>query len=147
MRNNTHSILIGYIVWIFGIFGAHRFYYGKTVSGIIWFLTFGLFLIGWLVDLFLIPSMDREADMRYTEGPTSYTVAWILLAFLGGLGIHRLYLGKWLTGGLWLLFALASVLTFPPIALIFLLFWLYDLCTLNEQVDALNREVREAYAS
>ena len=27
--NNTHSMLIGYILWIFGFTGAHRFYYGK----------------------------------------------------------------------------------------------------------------------
>ena len=56
-----HSKLIGYILWIFGFMGAHRFYYGKPVTGTIWFFTLGLFLIGWIVDLFLIPSMDRQA--------------------------------------------------------------------------------------
>ena len=28
-----HSKLIGYILWIFGFMGAHRFYYGKPVTG------------------------------------------------------------------------------------------------------------------
>eukprot|EP01026_Neomeris_dumetosa_P032457 TRINITY_DN25784_c0_g1_i4.p5 TRINITY_DN25784_c0_g1~~TRINITY_DN25784_c0_g1_i4.p5 ORF type:complete len:112 (+),score=5.45 TRINITY_DN25784_c0_g1_i4:206-541(+) len=52
--NNTHSKLVGYLAWIFGIWGAHRFYYGKPVTGIIWFFTFGLFFIGWIIDFFLI---------------------------------------------------------------------------------------------
>lgn len=38
---------------------SHRFYYGKPVSGTIWFFTAGLLLIGWIIDLFLIPSMAR----------------------------------------------------------------------------------------
>ena len=36
---------------ILGIFGIHRFYAGKTGSGILYFFTLGLFGIGWLVDL------------------------------------------------------------------------------------------------
>ena len=45
----THSKLIGYVLWIFGFTGSHRFYYGKPVSGTIWFFTVGLLLhIGWL---------------------------------------------------------------------------------------------------
>ena len=32
--NNTHSKLIGYILWLFGFTGSHRFYYGKPVTGI-----------------------------------------------------------------------------------------------------------------
>ena len=28
---------IGYLLWIFGFMGAHRFYYGRPVSGTIWF--------------------------------------------------------------------------------------------------------------
>ena len=33
--NDTHSKIIGYILWIFGFTGSHRFYYGKPVSGTI----------------------------------------------------------------------------------------------------------------
>ena len=56
MRQNTHSTLIGYLLWIFGFLGSHRFYYGKPITGTIWFFTLGLFFIGWIIDLFLIPS-------------------------------------------------------------------------------------------
>ena len=73
---DTHSKVIGYLLWLFGFTGSHRFYYGKPVSGTIWFFTLGLLLIGWIVDLFLIPSMDRAADRRFVAGPVSYSVAW-----------------------------------------------------------------------
>lgn len=127
--NNTHSITIGYLCWLFGFLGMHRFYYGKRVTGVIWFFTLGLLFIGWIIDLFLIPSMDAQADRRYVAGPIDYTVAWMLLAVppLGPLGIHRFYQGKWLTG---LLFFFTGGLLGVG--------WLYDLLTLNEQISAAN---------
>ena len=66
---DTHLKTVGYILWIFGFTGSHRFYYGRPISGTIWFFTLGLLGIGWLIDLFLIPSMDREADLRFSRGP------------------------------------------------------------------------------
>ncbi len=41
-QQDTHSKVIGYLLWIFGFTGAHRFYYGKPVTGTIWFFTLGL---------------------------------------------------------------------------------------------------------
>lgn len=115
-------------MWIFGFIGMHRFYYGKPITGVIWMLTGGVFLIGWIIDLFLIPTMEREAAGRYAAGNYDYSLAWILQLFLGYLGIHRFYLGKVISGIIWLctggLFGLG---------------WLYDFCTLNEQVDEENR--------
>jgi TM2 domain-containing membrane protein YozV len=127
MTKNTHSMLIGYILWIFGFMGAHRFYYGRPVSGTIYFFTLGLFFIGWIIDLFLIPGMDREADQRFTAGRLDYNIAWLLLGFLGVLGIHRFYLGKWGTGILYLLSAG-----------VFGIGILYDFWTLNRQVSEIN---------
>ena len=46
--------------------------------------------------------MDREADFRFREGPINYSLSWILLTFLGVFGIHRMYMGKCLTGLLYL---------------------------------------------
>ncbi len=125
--NQTHSAVIGYVLWIFGFTGSHRFYFGKPVSGTIWFFTVGLFLIGWIVDLFLIPSMARQADRRYLAGRIDYSLAWILLTFLGWLGIHRFYMGKWGTGILYLL-----TLGLFGIGII------YDFWTLNSQISELN---------
>jgi TM2 domain-containing membrane protein YozV len=127
--SDTHSKTIGYLLWIFGFTGSHRFYYGKPVTGTIWFFTLGLLGIGWLIDLFLIPSMDRQADFRFQAGPVNYSAAWLLLTFLGLVGVHRMYMGKWLTGILYLL-----------TAGLFGLGYLYDYWTLNGQVDELNRQ-------
>ena len=127
MQQNTHTPLIGYLLWLFGFTGSHRFYYGRPVSGTIYFFTLGLFLIGWLVDLFLIPGMDRDADLRFTAGPLDYNVAWILLTFLGLFGVHRMYMGKWLTG---ILFLLTGGL--------FGVGYIYDYWTLNDQLSELN---------
>ena len=87
MTHDTHKKTIGYILWIFGFLGSHRFYYGKPVTGTIYFFTLGLLFIGWIIDLFLIPSMDREADLRFTSGSVDYNITWILLTFLGVFGI------------------------------------------------------------
>jgi TM2 domain-containing membrane protein YozV len=122
---------MGYLLWIFGFFGAHRFYYGRPISGTIYFFTLGLLLIGWIVDLFLIPGMDETADVRYAAGPRDFNVTWILLTFLGIFGIHRLYLGKWITAIIWFL-----------TGGLFLLGYLYDYWTLNEQISEVNRKER-----
>jgi TM2 domain-containing membrane protein YozV len=123
----THSLVIGYLVWLFGFIGAHRFYYGKPVSGTVYFFTLGIFFIGWIVDLFLIPGMEREADIRFLPGPIDYNLAWVLLVFLGFFGVHRLYMGKIWTGILYLLtFGLCG------------LGYIYDMWTLNDQVTLIN---------
>jgi TM2 domain-containing membrane protein YozV len=124
----THSVAVGYILWIFGFTGAHRFYYGKPITGTIWFFTLGLLGIGWIIDLFLIPAMERQADYRYAEGPIDFTVAWVLLTFLGMFGVHRIYMNKWITG---IIYLISGAL--------FGIGYIYDYWTLNEQIDELNR--------
>ena len=127
MQESTHTPLIGYLLWLFGFTGAHRFYYGRPISGTIYFFTLGLFLIGWLVDLLLIPGMDKEADQRFSSDPVDYNTAWILLTFLGLFGVHRMYMGKWLTGILYL-----------ATGGLFGVGYIYDYWTLNDQLSELN---------
>lgn len=123
----THSVVVGYLLWILGFLGAHRFYYGKQISGTIYFFTLGLLFIGWIVDLFLIPGMNEQADVRFYQGELDYNVSWLLLAFLGLFGIHRMYMGKWLTG---LIYLLTGGL--------FGIGYIYDLWTLNDQISLIN---------
>ncbi len=125
----THSLVIGYLLWIFGFLGAHRFYYGRQFSGTLYFLTLGLLFIGWIVDLFLIPSLNRKADIRYQPGPINYNVAWLLLTFLGLFGVHRMYMGKWVTG-------IVYLLTLG----LFGAGYIFDLWTLNDQINERNGE-------
>lgn len=125
----THSVFMGYLLWIFGFIGAHRFYYGKQVSGVIWFFTLGLFFIGWIIDLLLIPGMSEEADRRFVPGPKDYDLTWILLTFLGWLGVHRFYMEKWFTG---LLYMVSGGLLGLGI--------LWDFLTLNEQLSDVNSD-------
>ena len=127
-NNKTHSKTIGYILWLFGFTGSHRFYYGKPISGTIYFFTLGLLFIGWIVDLFLIPSMDRQAGLRFSTGNVDYNIAWVLLTFLGVFGVHRFYLGKWISGLLYLL-----------TGGFFLIGIIYDFWTLNDQITLVNR--------
>jgi TM2 domain-containing membrane protein YozV len=129
MKNGytTHPVLVGYLFWIFGIVGTHRFYFGRPLTGLLYLFTGGLLGIGWLVDAFLIPSMSEEADRRYQAGPLDYTIAWVLHVFLGIFGAHHFYMEKWITGLIYLF-----------TGGIFGLGWLYDWTCLNEQVEDAN---------
>ena len=71
--------------------------------------------------------MDRQAELRFAAGPLGYNAAWILLTFLGVLGVHRFYMGKWLSGILYLL-----------TGGLFLVGVVYDYWTLNEQLTLIN---------
>ena len=126
-RNDTHLKTFGYILWIFGFTGSHRFYYGKPVTGTIWFFTLGLLGIGWIIDLFLIPGMDRQAGLRFQAGEIDYNLAWILLTFLGLFGVHRMYMGKWISGLIYLF-----------TGGIFGIGLLYDFWTVNDQISLVN---------
>jgi TM2 domain-containing membrane protein YozV len=124
---HSHLKTVGYILWIVGFTGSHRFYFGKPISGTVYFFTLGLLGIGWLIDLFLIPSLYRQANLRFRTGRVDYTVAWILLTFLGLLGVHRMYMGKWFTGIIYLL--TGGILGIG---------YLCDFWTLNDQITVAN---------
>ena len=126
-ETQTHSLLVGYLLWILGFLGAHRFYYGKQLSGTIYFFTLGLLFIGWFVDLFLIPGMNEKADILFNPGKIDFNVCWLLLTFLGLFGIHRMYMGKWITGLIYL--CTGGLLGFG---------YIYDFWTLNDQISLIN---------
>ena len=123
----THRKLVGYLLWIFGFTGSHRFYFGRPVTGTIWFFTLGLLGIGWLIDIFLIPSLHRTATLRFRTGSIDFSIAWVLLTFFGLLGLHRMYMGKWITGIVYLL-----------TAGLFGIGYLYDFWTLNDQITLIH---------
>jgi len=56
-----------------------------------------------------------------------YNISWILLTFLGLFGVHRMYMGKWISGILYL--CTAGLLGIGII---------YDFWTLNDQITLVN---------
>ena len=80
------SLLVAYILWFFlGYVGAHRFYLGRPLSGLIMlalsavtlvlsFVSFGVlgflwFVVGlwWLIDALLIPGMAAGRNSRIAD--------------------------------------------------------------------------------
>jgi TM2 domain-containing membrane protein YozV len=129
LPQQTHSVVMGYALWVFGFMGAHRFYYGKPKTGTLWLFTLGLLGIGWFIDLFLIPEMDRKADQRFKPGRLNYNVCWLMLTFLGFFGVHRFYQGKWISG---IIYFFTGALCGLGLA--------YDYWNLNDQIDAINMQ-------
>ncbi len=152
----THSKLVGYALWIFGFTGAHRFYFGKPITGSIFFILSVITAIGtstgvlmfflwpfavilgvwWFIDLFLISKIANEANHKFVNGSYNFSVAWLLHTFSGVFGAHRFYLGKWGTG---LLYLCTGGLFFVG--------WYYDFLTLNSRVSDKNAEGRPAWWS
>ncbi|MEH2295682.1 TM2 domain-containing protein [Nostoc sp.] len=76
LENNQQQkdrLLISYIlcaVGFFGVGGLHRLYNGKIGTGLLWLCTFGLFYVGQIVDLLLIPNIvdEYERNLRLKAG-------------------------------------------------------------------------------
>ncbi|MCU7836046.1 MAG: TM2 domain-containing protein [gamma proteobacterium symbiont of Taylorina sp.] len=64
MEKDTHSVLFGYIFWLFGFLGAHRFYLEKWITAILYLFTGGFFLIGYLYDLLTLNSQIAEDNQQ-----------------------------------------------------------------------------------
>jgi hypothetical protein len=61
-------VTTAYVLWFFlGILGVHRFYLGRTWSGVLFLFSLGIFGIGWIVDAFLIPQMVEEENLLGDE--------------------------------------------------------------------------------
>ncbi|MEL6322067.1 MAG: NINE protein [Cyanobacteria bacterium J06626_14] len=63
MNNINKSYLLWMLVFL-GFAGIHRLYNRKILTGILWLLTFGLFGVGQIIDLFAIPGMVDEYNAR-----------------------------------------------------------------------------------
>ncbi len=62
--DDGEALSTAYILWVIpwlGLLGAHRYYAGKPVSGLLYTCTLGFLGIGWLLDLFLMPVLVSEA--------------------------------------------------------------------------------------
>ncbi|MGB1432838.1 MAG: TM2 domain-containing protein [Candidatus Poseidoniaceae archaeon] len=61
LRPGERDLTEAYILCFFlGWFGGHRFYLGQPGLGVLYFLTFGVFGLGWLADMIRMPMMvDR----------------------------------------------------------------------------------------
>lgn len=70
INNLKKSMLTAYILWFwFGWLGLHRFYVGSNALGFIYAISLGLFGLGWLIDLILIPDLvikhNDKIDLDY----------------------------------------------------------------------------------
>ncbi|MEB3178948.1 MAG: NINE protein [Nostocaceae cyanobacterium] len=62
--NRLSNSYLLWAVWLLGLGGLHRLYNGKIVTGLLWCMTWGVFGLGQFVDLFLVPSMVEEHDLK-----------------------------------------------------------------------------------
>lgn len=69
-KNKTVALLLCIIV---GYLGIHRFYLGKTKTGVLYLLTGGLCGIGWIVDIILIYT-DRFSGVSWQNSSVSQTI-------------------------------------------------------------------------
>lgn len=124
----THSRTFGCLLWLLlGMFGIHRFYYNRKLSGCIYMLTLGLAGLGYVADAVLLPRLHDAVRRRYQAGRYNYTVAWSLLLLFGALGAHRFYTGRWKSGLLY-----AATLGLAGLGV------LHDLLVLNDMLSADN---------
>ena len=59
------SMLLSYALVLggfMGLAGLHRFYLGRTASGLLWMFTFGFCGIGTIIDLVMLPRMVDDRN-------------------------------------------------------------------------------------
>jgi hypothetical protein len=66
-KEGMHSKGVAYLLWLgwpFGLGGLHRFYLGKPISGFFYLITWGFLGIGQIIDLFRMPRLVREENLK-----------------------------------------------------------------------------------
>lgn len=65
VKKHEKSVLDAYVLAIpLGLLGAHHFYLRRPGFGVLYFFTFGLLGVGYLVDLFRIPFLVKDANKK-----------------------------------------------------------------------------------
>ena len=64
MKNRVNPVIELLLCIFLGYFGVHRFYAGKKKSGLVYLFTFGLFGLGWILDIILISARCYRAQDR-----------------------------------------------------------------------------------
>ena len=65
------SLLLTYLLWLIGgFFGLHKFYLGRPLMGLLYFCTFGGFVLGWVIDFFTLPRQVRIANLLSRQPAT-----------------------------------------------------------------------------
>lgn len=62
-----YNVAVAYLLWLIsgcGALGFHRFYLGKTGTGVLWIFTGGLAMVGSVYDFFTLPRQVEEANFR-----------------------------------------------------------------------------------
>ncbi len=64
---------IAYLLWLlFGFVGAHKFYLGRPLIGLLYLLTFGFLGVGVIIDLFTMPSQVASANDRLMHESSAF---------------------------------------------------------------------------
>ena len=90
---HTHqrSVCVAYVLAVcLGMFGVHHFYLGRKWYGVMYLCTFGLFGVGYVVDLFRLARLVRDANIRRIDEEEDRTlmdlyVLWFPCGILGKL--------------------------------------------------------------
>lgn len=97
------------------------------------------------------PSDDAVARMRYDAASRSVVAAYLLWFFLGYGGVHRMYLGRWISGLIMLaLFGVSMLLTIIFIGYLGLgiigLWWLIDALLIPGMAQSYNNRLIDRIA-
>jgi hypothetical protein len=69
-KDGLHSKGVAYLLWLgwpLGLGGLHRFYLGKPISGFFYLITWGFLGIGQIIDLFRIPRLVRQENLKLLQ--------------------------------------------------------------------------------